>query len=328
MIKIKLMIKTTTIKAASLLLGSFLSISSVISQSNFNTQRNWSMSKKEISIGFGGTNFLGDLGGANQIGTDYSIKDWDFPSVSLGGSIAYRYRWHPYYSTSTVLNIGMVRGNDANTEEFARNNRNLHFRSPIINLSQRFELIILANEKVGRRYNIPGLKGFKDKNDQIYLFTGAGVMYYNPKANYQGSWVALQPLSTGGQGLPGGPEDYSRVTATIPFGVGMRFGINRMWRVGLEFTYVKTFSDYIDDVSGTYYDRDILLTQYGQESYYLSNPGLNPFLHTDDGALRGDKERDAIFYANLTIIRNLTASSSTRYKGKFGSRKKSYINKF
>jgi hypothetical protein len=321
------MIKTTTIKATGLVLGSILTVSAGFSQSNFNTQRNWSMSKKEITIGFGGTNFLGDLGGANQVGTDYSIKDWDFPSTSLGGSLSYRYRWHPYYSTSTVLNIGMVRGNDANTSEVFRNNRNLHFRSPVINLSQRYELIILANEKVGRRYNIPGLKGFKDKNDQIYLFAGVGVMYYNPKANYNGSWVALQPLHTAGQGLPGGPENYKRVTATLPLGVGMRFGINRLWRVGLEFTYVKTFTDYIDDVSGVYYDPNILMSQYGTESSYLSNPGkttswFNP------GSLRGDKQKDAIFYANLTVVRNLTASSSTRYPKKFGSRKKRYINKF
>lgn len=322
------MVKTTTIRTSGLFFTAVLAVSSVFSQSNFNTQRNWSMSKKEITIGIGGTNFLGDLGGANQIGTDYSLKDWDFPSVSFGGSIAYRYRWHPYYSTSTVLNIGMVRGNDAHTTEFARSNRNLHFRSPVINLSQRYEIILLANEKVGRHYNIPGLKGFKDKNDQVYLFAGFGVMYFNPKAQYQGSWVALHPLHTGGQGLPGGPEQYKRVTATVPLGIGMRFGINRTWRVGLEFTYVKTFSDYIDDVSGNYYDRDVILAQYGEQSYYLANPSPNPSLFTDATALRGDKEKDAIFYANLTIIRNLTTSSSTRYKGKFGSRKKTYRNKF
>lgn len=271
---------------------------------NFNTQRNWSMNKKELVLGIGGTNFLGDLGGANQIGTDYSIKDWDFPATSIGGSIGFRYRFHPYYSTTTMLNIGMVRGNDANTKDPIRNARNLNFRSPIINFSQRIEFILLANEKIGRRFNIPGLKGFKDHNEQLYFFTGAGIMYYNPKANYGGSWVALAGLNTEGQGLPGGPADYKRVTATIPFGIGMRMGINRFWRVGLEFTYVKTFSDYIDDVHGTYYDASVLATEFGPESAYLSNPSSSPWFGT--GLQRGDKQNDALYYFNITVTRNLT----------------------
>lgn len=297
---------------------------SIAQSSNFNTQRNWSMNKKELSIGFGGTNFLGDLGGANQVGTDYSIKDWDFPSVSLGGSLAYRYRFHPYYATSTILNIGMVRGSDVNTTEFARNGRNLAFRSMVFNLSQRFELIVLANEKIGRRYNIPGLRGFKDHNEQVYLFTGAGVCYFNPKANYNGSWTALRPLKTEGQGLPGGPSEYSLVTATVPFGIGMRMGINRIWRVGLEFTYVKTFSDYIDDVHGVYYDKSILASQVGQASADLSDPGT--IFHAV-GEVRGQKQNDALFYANLVVTRNLTYKSSTKHI-RFGGPRKTYRAKF
>jgi hypothetical protein len=276
---------------------------------NFNTQRNWSMNKKEVTIGIGATQFLGDLGGANQIGTDYSLKDWDFPSMSYGGSIAYRYRWHPYYSTSTILNIGMFKGSDALTQEPVRNARNLNFRSPVINLSQRFELIALANEKIGRRFNIPNLRGFKDHNEQLYLFAGVGIAYYNPKGNQEGSWVELRPLRTEGQGLAGGPSEYRRITATIPLGVGMRMGINRFWRVGLEFTYVKTFSDYIDDVGGNYYDPAILASEVGPEAALYSNPAApaNQWMF-NPGSMRGQKQKDALFYMNLTITRNFTYS--------------------
>lgn len=277
-------------------------------QSNFNTQRNWSRNKKEIIIGLGATNFLGDLGGANQIGTDYSLKDLDFPSTSIGGSLAYRYRFHPYYATTTILNIGLVRGSDAKTTEQYRNLRNLSFRSAFINLTQRIEIIALAREKVGRRFNIPGLRGFKDKNDQLYLFTGIGVAFSNPKAQYQGSYVALRPLKTEGQGLAGGADPYSRFTATIPLGVGFRIGINQEWRIGIEVTYVKTFSDYIDDVSGVYYDSDILLAQVGPESAALSNPSKVPSSF-NPGSQRGDKQKDALLYANLTVIRNITNKS-------------------
>ena len=46
---------------------------------NFNTQRNWSLNKKELVFGGGATQFLGDLGGRSQIGKDYSLADLDWP---------------------------------------------------------------------------------------------------------------------------------------------------------------------------------------------------------------------------------------------------------
>lgn len=289
----------------------FFTASVYAQSSNFNTQRNWAMNKKEVTLGLGATSFLGDLGGANQIGTDYSLRDIDFNSTHFGGSLGFRYRFHPYYATSTIVNLGMIRGNDALTAEPVRNLRNLHFRSFFVNLSQRFEIIVLANEKIGRRYNIPGLKGFTDHNEQLYLFGGIGLMYYNPKASYNGSWVTLRDMHTEGQGMAGGPQEYKRITATIPLGVGFRMGINRMWRVGLELSYVKTFSDYIDDVHGVYYDPATIAQYYGPTAAYLSNPSSNPSSF-EPGSQRGDKQKDAIFYANIIIVRNITYKSSTR----------------
>lgn len=306
-----------TIRVTSMITMRYLSLAiitttvhlAIAQPTNFNTQRNWSMNKKELTLGIGTTQFLGDLGGANQIGTDYSIKDWDFPSMSFGGSLGWRYRWHPYYSTTTILNVGMLKGADALTSDPIRQARNLSFRSVFINLSQRFELIVLANEKIGRRFNIPNLKGFKDHNEQIYLFAGIGAAYYNPKANLNGSWTTLKDMRTEGQGLPGGAEEYKRITATIPLGIGMRMGINRFWRVGLELSYVKTFSDYIDDVSTSYYDPSILISEVGPEAAFLSNPAssTNQWLF-NPGSQRGDKQKDALFYMNLTITRNFTYS--------------------
>lgn len=298
----------------------FLERSAFAQSSNFNTQRNWSNNKKEWVIGFGATNFLGDLGGADRIGTDYSLRDLNLKSTSLGGSLAYRYRFHPYMATSTVLNVGMLRGDDKRTDEAVRNARNLHFRSPVVNLTQRFECIVLANEKVGRRYRIGGLKGMNDKNMQTYIFSGIGIMLFNPKAFYNGAWVPLKPLRTEGQGLPGGPKEYKRYTATIPFGVGYRYGISKMWRVGLEISYVKTFSDYIDDVHGVYYDPNLLKEYVGKDAAVLSNPTKNKSAIKGNwfgpGEQRGDEQKDAVFYVNVTFIRNVTYSVYTKGRKK------------
>lgn len=285
---------------------------------NFNTQRNWSLNKKEIAFGFGATQFTGDLGGRDRIGTDYSLVDIDFPSTSIGGYIGYRYRFHPFWATSTNFHAGMLRGNDALTNEVIRNSRNLHFRSIILELNQRIEAIIFANEKFGARYKLPGHKGFKDHNEQIYVFAGVGINYFNPKANLDGGWVELRPLNTEGQGLdpfmvyPGNGEDpymytppkpYKPFTVTIPMGIGFRWGLGRMWRMGVEATYVKTFSDYIDDVHGFYYDP----TKLGSpEAAYLSNPSVNNTSWFAPGQMRGQSQKDAYYYLNMTFQRNIT----------------------
>ncbi len=51
---------------------------------NFNTQRNWSLNKKELVFGFGATQFTGDLGGRDNIGKDFSLVDMDFPATGFG----------------------------------------------------------------------------------------------------------------------------------------------------------------------------------------------------------------------------------------------------
>jgi hypothetical protein len=270
---------------------------------NFNTQRNWSLNKKEFLFGFGATQFTGDLGGKNKIGKDYSIQDLDMASTSIGGMIGFRYRFHPYFATTTSLNIGMLKGNDAFTNEIIRESRNLHFKSIVLELSQRLEVIVFANEKFGSRYSVPGHRGFKNKNQQIYLFGGVGISYFNPKARYNGSWVALDPLNTEGQGLEGGAKETLPITATIPMGIGIRTGIGRMWRIGIEATYVKTFTDYIDDVHGTYYNPALLSSP---EAQYLSNPASDNSTWFAPGQQRGDKQNDAYYYLNVVAARNIT----------------------
>jgi len=79
-----------------------------------------------------------------------------------------------------------------------------------------------------------------------------------------------------------------------------------MWRIGVEATYVKTFSDYIDDVSTTYYDPEILAAQVGPDAAFLSNPSTQNTTWFGAGQQRGDKQNDAYFYLNLTIARNVT----------------------
>lgn len=290
------------------ILAIFTVVSPTFHAQHLNTQQNWAVNKHEISFGLGATGFLGDLGGADQAVSDYSLKDIDFNSTHLGGSFSYRYRFHRHFATSTMINAGMLHGSDAFTEEPIRNMRNLNFRSFFTMLSQRFEIILLANERVGNNRKSGRLI---DHNEQLYLIGGIGAMYFNPKTKYQGDWVTLHDKHTEGQGLSGGPEEYKRITATVPLGIGFRMGIGRVWRIGLEVTYVKTFSDYIDDVSGEYYDPATIGAAYGSNAAYLSNPSETPQAF-NPGSQRGGKQKDAFFYANIMLTRNITYKSRVK----------------
>lgn len=290
--------------------------------SNFNTSRNWSMNKHEIFFALGGTQFLGDLGGLNQIGTQKSLIDIDFSSTRMGGGIGYRFRFHPRFATSTQVYFGVVDGKDSNTDEIIRRSRNLSFRSPIFELSQRLEFILLANEKVGARYKIKGLKGFRPKSDLLYFFTGLSGFYYNPQTQINGKWTNLRPLRTEGQGLPGGPEEYGKFNLAIPFGIGFKLGIGNFWRIGMEFSYNKTFTDYIDDVSTDYYDPNVLASQVGDDAVYAANPAIENHSWFIEGQQRGNpNDNDAYLFANIILTRNITypkkrGSGKIKWKGR------------
>jgi hypothetical protein len=297
-----------------------ISLISFSQSSHFNSKNNWKMNRKELMIQAGATQFLGDLGGRDQIGTDYSLVDIDFPSTSLNVAVGYRYRFAPHFATSSLLNIGRLRGSDALTADPDRNARNLAFRSPVVNLSQRMEWLVFVNEKYGKRYNIKGLKGFGEHHDQIYLFAGIGATYFNPQAPYKGGWENLRPLKTEGQGLEGGAKAYLPITATVPIGIGYRRALVGMWRIGIEATYVKTFSDYIDDVHGFYYDPAILASEVSATSAALSNPSVTNPEWFGPGSKRGEPQKDAYFYLNITFYKNFTYKPIRkmyvpRYKG-------------
>lgn len=302
------------------LLFLFVILTSSVFGQAFNNSRNWSKNKHEIYLAIGSTHFLGDLGGLDREGTQKSPADLDWSSTRIGGGMGYRFRFHPSWATTTQLYFGMVHGDDANTDEIIRNSRNLSFRSPILELSQRLEFILYANETYGY---IPGRGyGRKHKADVLYIFSGVSGFFFNPQTQINGKWTNLRPLRTEGQGLPDGPDEYGRLSVGIPLGVGFKFGIGELWRIGIEVSFNKTFTDYIDDVSTEYYDPAILESQVGPEAVYAANPSKKNQEWFTEGQQRGNpQDNDAYLYGNITITRNIT---SFRYRRphRWGSRTK------
>lgn len=284
----------------------------------FNNQKNWTNNRKELRFSFGITQFLGDLGGKDQVGTDYSLKDLDLKSLNYMAMIGYRHRLSKLFATTTSLTFAILKGDDALTTEKYRHARNLKFRAPILELSQRLDFMLYRKEKIGKRYNIRGLKGFNNRNEQVYAFAGVGLVYFAPQGQLVGSntWYDLRSKSTEGQGLLGGIKKSSPVTICLPIGLGFRVGISREWRIGLEASYTKTFSDYIDDVHGVYYDNSLLAAQKGPIAAALADRSdhNNPDQHNwfGTGQQRGDKQKDAYFFVNVVVTRNITYRSYTK----------------
>jgi hypothetical protein len=290
--------------------------------SKFSNKRN--KPRKEYIIGFGASNFLGELGGANQIGTNF-VRDLEFtatrPSVALG----MRYKFAKRWAVKGGLHYLLLSGNDKLTKEPFRNNRNLSFRSHTFELSVQGEFYF-TKEQSGHIYKIKNAKGMKSYDYQGYLFVGIGGFYYNPQAKYRGNWVNLQPLGTEGQGLAGGPKKYSRVSICIPYGIGGKYAINKEWAVGLELGIRKTFTDYIDDVSGVYYDNNAIFLAKGETAAALADPSLlnypeelggnsTIFRQTAAGQQRGDQtDKDAYMFLNVTVSYKVPSKRKTRSK--------------
>lgn len=261
-----------------------------------NTQ--WRRYRHEIFFGAGTTNFLGELGGSNTTGS-HSIKDFDFKSsryVFYGG---YNYRLNERWSIGGTFSYARVFGNDKFTQETHRNSRNMHFRSPILELSPLVYFSVLT-ERYSRTRSV-GQRGRGTTRPDIYLFTGVSGFWFNPKAQYtDGKWYALQPLGTEGQGIIPTREKYSRFSVAIPIGFGVYFPIDRRTSIGFEYGFRYTFTDYMDDVSGTYVDPSI----FGSDEIarYFADPTEGSWKGAATGEQRGQsKFNDTYMFISVTL---------------------------
>ena len=295
----------------------------------------WKRYRRQFIVGAGVTNFLGDLGGANAIGRDF-IYDLDLAATRPSILVGYRYQINNFFFVRGDVQWGILKGDDALTEEEFRNPRNLSFRSGFFEGNVLAEFYLIQNAR-GNLYNLRGVRGRRGLQMDLYLFGGLGFMYFNPKAEYQGQYVALQPIGTEGQGLDGEEEKYNRTTFTIPYGIGIGKSIDRYWSVGLELTMRFTFTDYIDDVSSDYYGRDNLYNAKiasgsseaeARRAAFLSDPSTtlggndgseslvnDPNRNDLVGEQRGDPtDNDSFMTGMITVSRKIVKTRRSRPK--------------
>lgn len=284
----------------------------------------WKRERHHFIFGVGATGFMGELGGADDIGTQ-GIRDFNFEAVRPSFMGGYRYKIYPDIAIAGTLSIGYISGDDKNTSEIFRNNRNINFRSPVIELAAKGQYYFLKINERGSRYRRFAGRGRSSFSLSAYAFAGLAGFYFNPQgyfdsSNYAGSisaedlpadgWYNLRPLRTEGQGYYDTRESYLPISVSIPFGLGALIHLTRNISIGIEYGYRKTFTDYIDDVSKTYVNPDIYSEIFMEEparialAEYFSNPTNNTLQKsvTAPGQQRGNPfNTDTYMFSFVTI---------------------------
>jgi hypothetical protein len=194
--------------------------------------------------------------------------------------------------SSVGLSAGLVRllGSDFlnaslyNSTQQSDAVRNLQFRSDVASLHGFYQYDLFPSYKDYLRRPIYN----------IFLKAGLGVFHFEPKTkDSTGNWINLRPLKTEG-------KSYSPYSAMIPLSLGVRYKISSHFDFEAEFTYVYTFTDYLDDVSGNYPAAD----PNNPASYYTFRSAQKTDPQTG-------KDRDLAYMTNqlgYTIVHNGDAS--------------------
>lgn len=149
------------------------------------------------------------------------------------------------------LGYAKVGGADKHSKLDFNKTRNLSFQTDVFEASVLTEFNFL---------DFNGRSNRENRKFTTYLSAGASVMYYTPRAQYEGTWYKLRPLGTEGQ-APG--EEYATIAPAILVGGGMKWKLNHAWSLNLDILHHVLFTDYLDDVSGVYADPRLIMGHRG-----------------------------------------------------------------
>ena len=89
----------------------------------------WKKYRREVFVSLGSSHFLGDLGGGSGPGTDYSPTDLDFNQTRIAVGVGARYKLKRAINVVGKFSYLNVKGDDAQSQDPIRFNRNLNFNA-------------------------------------------------------------------------------------------------------------------------------------------------------------------------------------------------------
>ncbi len=214
-----------------------------------------------------------------------------------GAGIIYRVSYNNHWSFRGAFNYGRISADDALATDSFSLNRNLSFRSDIWEVQGGYEFNFFSYQTANpNTFFTP------------YLFIGLALFHFNPKAQLNDKWYALQPLGTEGQGTEKYPgrKQYARTGVCMPFGGGFKFKITKRFCGILEVGVRRTWTDYLDDVSTTYADPATIRVEYGKNAVLLSDRSLNKGT-PEVGRQRGNSaDKDWYMFSGIQITYTLS----------------------
>jgi hypothetical protein len=219
------------------------------------------------------------------------------PSVALIG----RYNLHEKWALKGFVGYGRISGTDENGDNDLKKTRNLSFYSDIFEASVQLEFNLVRNSM---RY------ASRTKRAIPYVFVGIGLFNFNPKAELGGETYELQPLGTEGQGTTNynSHSKYGLTQPVVPFGIGVRKKITQRLSLGIEIGARYTFTNYLDDIGGSYADAKVVGRAYGaaaellsDRSWEVSPDQSNKFKEGDSRSFKKININDVYFMGGITF---------------------------
>lgn len=271
----------------------------------------WGTFKKmELIGGIGFTQFMGDAGGADQIGTNF-LGDFDFDALRPSFQLGLRYRINHFVAVRANLQYGILKGHDQYTSYAGRDFRNLGFVSPLFEWGGLVEFYFLPDEPSTK--NPHHKRRTKYKKVTGYIATGLAGCYFNPMGEYtDGTLYELNLLHTEGQGILPTRPNYALTSFVIPVNLGFRYRLNSQFTIDAELCYRKSFSDYMDDISQTYVDPALFNGDPVATYFANPTPGVPG---TQPGSQRGDPtDPDGYMFLMFNVSWKFDSGTATRPK--------------
>jgi hypothetical protein len=201
----------------------------------------WKLTRYEAHFGLGTTNVFGDIGGTMDKNNLYGLKDIKIKETGLSIYAGARYKLSADMAIKLNLIYGFANGSDVNSKNASRN---YSYRTSFFEPSVQYEYYFIGDYRHNTTAALYSRRGMLNDYKMItaYAFVGVGGIFYNPKLSLNGS----QPLPK--ETVSG----YSKISAVIPIGLGVKYVIDRYWSLGFEFGRRFAFTDFLDGISTSY----------------------------------------------------------------------------
>ena len=234
----------------------------------------WKLRRYEAIVGLGTTTVYGDIGGTADESNLYGLKDIRFTDVRPSYYLGIRYKLEEEMSIKLNLIYGQGYGTDAGSKN---ENRNLGFKTGIFEYSVQYEYFFLKEDRRLKSAAVFNRKGMINNyaKTAAYAFAGLGGIYISPKFTEDPSdvWPEWETTMKDRHII----EGYSKISATFPVGLGLKYTIDDMFTIGFELGGRYTLSDYLDGIAA----KNPPFNNEHKDVYYFADVSLIYKVRTD-----------------------------------------------